>query len=240
MRPGLAPTPDARKRLVREAIIARNIRHPNVVAVHDVGQSEGQVYIVMELLQGKNLRWWLGEQSRRGADCSVPAATAIMLAILEGLDAAHAQNVAHRDLKPENVFLLSEPGDGAMKLKILDFGLARTDGPQASHVSMMGTPVYMAPEQGTMPDTVRPSADPYSLSIMFYEPLIGVPPQRHWQPPSRGRADVPQAIDTLIEGGIADHARSRPQSVVEYRNALLAALAPPKPAPQAQTPVLAQ
>lgn len=149
MRPGLAPRSGARKRLVREAIIARNIRHPNVVAAHDVGQAEGQVYIVMELLQGKNLRWWLGEQTSRGADCSVPAATAIMLVILEWLDAAHAQNVVHRDPKPENVFLLSEPGDGAMKLKILDFGLARTYGPQASHGSLQAEAGRMSCRQLT-------------------------------------------------------------------------------------------
>lgn len=231
IRPGLASTPEARKRLVREAIVARNIRHSNVVAVHDVGLSAERVYMVMELLQGQNLRMWLGQQSSRGVDCSFPAVTAIVLAILDGLDAAHAQNVVHRDLKPENVFLLSEPGDGAVKLKILDFGLANANGPHASQASMMGTPIYMAPEQRTMPDSARASADLYSLSIMFYELLMGVPPERFWQPPSRGRADVPQTIDALIERGISNHPRSRPQSVAEYRAALLAALTPPKPAP---------
>ncbi len=233
LRAGLAPTPEARKRLVRETILARNIRHANVVAVHDVGSAGEQVYMVMEFLEGQPLRRWLRSQNSRGVDCPVPAASAIIMAILDGLDAAHAQGVVHRDLKPENIFLLSEPGEGAMRLKILDFGLARADGPQASEASMMGTPFYMAPEQLTTPDTARASADLYSLSVMFYELLVGVVPQRHWQPPSRSRADVPQAIDMLIERGLSDHARSRPQSVGEYRAALLTALTTPKPAPPA-------
>jgi tRNA A-37 threonylcarbamoyl transferase component Bud32 len=238
IRSGQAPTAEARKRLVRETILARNIRHPNVVAVHDVGLVGEQAYMVMELLEGRTLRSWLRHHSSQDSECAFPVARAIILAVADGLDAAHAQGVVHRDLKPENVFLVSEPGPGGVRLKLLDFGLARTDGPQATGSAMMGTPHYMAPEQITAPDTARPSADIYSLSVMFYELLVGVLPQGHWQAPSKGRSDVPPAIDALIEAGLSNRARSRPQSVAEYRNALLApSTRPPPAAPAAKVDV---
>ncbi len=233
VRAGRAQTAEARKQLVRETILARNIRHPNVVAVHDAGLAGEQAYMVMELLQGANLRSWLRTHNSQDSDCAYPLARAIMLAILDGLDEAHAQGVVHRDLKPENVFLLAEPNESGARLKLLDFGLAQTDGPQASGASMLGTPHYMAPEQITAPDTTRPSADIYSLSVMFYELLVGVLPQGHWQPPGKGRDDVPAAVDALIEAGLSNRARLRPQSAAEFRTALLAAsmpaAAPPAP-----------
>ncbi len=231
IRTGQAPTPEARKRLVRETIMARNVRHPNVVAVHDAGLAGEQAYMVMELLEGRTLRSWLRQHGAQDTECAYPVVQAIIIAILDGIDAAHAQGVVHRDLKPENVFLLSEPGEGSVRLKLLDFGLARTDGAPMGSQTLVGTPHYMAPEQITAPDTAKASADLYSLSVMFYELLVGVLPQGHWQPPSRGRADVPSQVDQLIEAGLSNRPRSRPQSVAEYRAALLAA-ATPKPAPQ--------
>ncbi|MDP3492764.1 MAG: serine/threonine-protein kinase [Hyphomonadaceae bacterium] len=231
IRAGQAPTPEARKRLVRETIMARNVRHPNVVAVHDAGLAGEQAYMVMELLEGRTLRSWLRQHGAQDTDCAYPVVRALITAILDGIDAAHAQGIVHRDLKPENVFLLSEPGEGGVRLKVLDFGLARTDGAPMGSQTLVGTPHYMAPEQITAPDTAKPSADLYSLSVMFYELLVGVLPQGHWQPPSRGRADVPPQVDQLIEAGLSNRPRSRPQSVAEYRAALLAA-ATPKPSPQ--------
>ena len=223
IRTGQAPTPEARKRLVRETIMARNVRHPNVVAVHDAGLAGEQAYMVMELLEGRTLRSWLRQHGAQDTDCAYPVVQAIIVAILDGIDAAHAQGIVHRDLKPENVFLLSEPGEGGVRLKLLDFGLARTDGAPMGSQTLVGTPHYMAPEQITTPDTAKASADLYSLSVMFYELLVGVLPQGHWQPPSRGRGDVPPEIDKLIEAGLSNRPRSRPQSVAEYRAALLAA-----------------
>jgi serine/threonine protein kinase len=84
----------------------------------------------------------------------------------------------------------------------------------------------MAPEQLTAPDTVGPSADLYSISVMFYELLMDAPPQGHWQPPSGGRSGIPPGIDQLIEKSLSNRARSRPQSVAEYRKALKTALGP--------------
>ena len=80
----------------------------------------------------------------------------------------------------------------------------------------MGTRGYMAPEQLTSPDMVGPSADLYALSVMFYELLMDVVPQGHWQPPSGGRGDVPRTIDVWIERGLSNRPQNRPQTAAEY------------------------
>jgi serine/threonine protein kinase len=144
--------------------------------------------------------------------------------ILAGLDAAHKAGVVHRDLKPENVMLTTVPNDQGAQLKILDFGVARAAGAGDTGATSLGTRGYMAPEQITAPDAAQPSADLYSLSVMFYELLVGVVPQGHWQPPSGGRSDVPPAIDKLIERGLANNPRVRPQNVAEYGQLLADAM----------------
>ncbi|MDZ4761984.1 MAG: DUF805 domain-containing protein, partial [Alphaproteobacteria bacterium] len=137
-----------------------------------------------------------------------------------------------RDLKPENVMMLSEPTDGGVRLKLLDFGIARAGGGADTGATSLGTRGYMAPEQITAPDAAQPSADLYSLSVMFYELLVGVVPQGHWQPPSHGRGDVPSGIDDLVQKGLSNNPRSRPQTVADYLKALDGAIAGrPKPPP---------
>ncbi len=120
--------------------------------------------------------------------------------------------------------LIGEPGDAGVSLKILDFGVARAAGSGDTGSTSLGTRGYMAPEQITAPDAAQPAADLYSLSVMFYELLVGVLPQGHWQPPSGGRSDVPPAIGKLIERGLANNPRVRPQSVAEYGKALAEAM----------------
>ncbi len=223
------------QRMIQEGITSRDIRHPNVVAVYDVGEASGQPYLSMEHLNGLSLRSWTRQQMAAGTDCSMKAASRIVLEILAGLEAAHAAGVVHRDLKPENVMLLSQPTDDAVKLKLLDFGIARAGGATDTGMTSTGTARYMAPEQATAPDAVQPSADLYSLSVMFYELLVGVVPQGHWQPPSGGRSDVPQGIDDLIQRGLSNAPRSRPQSAAEYRGLLETVLKggkAPKPEPK--------
>lgn len=215
---------DAVQRLIREGVTSRDIRHPNVVAVYDVGEAEGQPYMSMEFLQGQSLRAWTRKRLQTSTDCSMLTAANIIAEILAGLDAAHKAGVVHRDLKPENVMLIGEPGDAGVSLKILDFGVARAAGSGDTGSTSLGTRGYMAPEQITAPDAAQPAADLYSLSVMFYELLVGVLPQGHWQPPSGGRSDVPAAIDRLIEKGLANNPRVRPQSVAEYGKALAEAM----------------
>lgn len=214
-------------RLISEGVTTQDIRHRNVVAVYHVDQLEGRPFIAMEYVSGVSLRAWHRKQVNARTDVPMKVAAQIIREVLDGLQAAHELNVVHRDLKPENIMLTAEPGEDAAPLKILDFGIARAAGKpvESSTGTGLGTPRYMAPEQITNPDSAGPSADLYSLSIIFYEMLVDVLPTGGWQPPSGGRADVPAGIDALIQSGLQNRPASRPQSVAEYRQKLDAAMA---------------
>jgi serine/threonine protein kinase len=216
----------AMQRLIGEGVTARDIRHPNVVAVYDVGVSENQPFVAMEYLDGISLRSWHGRAMQRGVPVPLRVAVRIIAEVIDGLKAAHDAGVIHRDLKPENIILLSDPTEQSAPLKLLDFGIARAAGNNlnASSGTGLGTPDYMAPEQRTNPDSVGPSADLYSISIMLYELLVGVVPGRHWQPPSGGRADVPVEVDALILKGMSDNRDMRPQTAAQYRKELVDAV----------------
>ncbi len=213
------------QRMIDEGITARNVRHANVVAVYDVGQADGQPYLSMELIEGQSLRAWHRSIKERGEDVPFPIAMNLIGEIVNGLHAAHSAGVVHRDLKPENVMLLEEPTAQGARLKILDFGIARAVGTSTDSGtgSAVGTPRYMAPEQITQPDLAGPPADIYSLSVVFYELLVDVLPQGHWQPPSGGRSDVTAAIDDLIQRGLSNRPANRPQTAADYARQLTAA-----------------
>lgn len=224
IRPERLSGTNAIEKLIAEGVTARDIRHPNIVAVYDVGQSDGQPFVSMEYLEGKSLRAWQREQQ---GDVPLRVAARIMAEIMDGLKAAHAAGVVHRDLKPENIIMMSsEPTDEKAPLKILDFGIARATGAalESGTGTGLGTPRYMAPEQITNADSAGPPADLYSSSVMFYELLVGVLPQGHWQPPSGGRSDVPVGIDELIEKGLSNRPANRAQSATEYRQAIVDAV----------------
>lgn len=217
---------NAIKRLISEGITARDIRHPNIVAVYDVGEAGGQPFVSMEYLGGQSLRAWHREKVQQREDVPLRVAARIIAETLDGLKAAHDAGVIHRDLKPENIILMDTPTEQAAPLKILDFGIARAAGErlESGTGTGLGTPRYMAPEQITNPDTAGPPADLYSVSVLFYELLVDVLPQGHWQPPSGGRSDVPQGIDALIERGLSNRPANRPQSAQDYRKALVDAV----------------
>jgi serine/threonine protein kinase len=188
----------------------------------------------MEYIEAISLRDWHRKQVQDRKDVPLAVAARIVAEILDGLTAAHGKGIVHRDLKPENILLTDDPTPEKASLKIVDFGIARAAGApiESGTGTGLGTPRYMAPEQVTNADSAGPSADLYSLSIIFYELLVDVLPQGHWQPPSGGRADIPAAIDRLIERGLANRAASRPQSASEYRQQLVAAMGgyyPPQP-----------
>jgi serine/threonine protein kinase len=233
--PVLADRPSARQRFVSEGLMARDVRHPNVVAMYDVGDADGQVYLVMEHLGGETLRKWLRRTLQEGRDVAFDTARGIIRSVLEGLAAAHAVGVVHRDLKPENVMLLGDPQAGDYRLKILDFGIARAVGASSQLTttsSSTGTPLYMAPEQKTAADTVGPPADLYAVTAMLYEILVGVAPEGRWGAPSRERQDLPAGIDAVVERGLASRPRSRYQSAEEYIETLAGvgrSMGPPTP-----------
>lgn len=174
----LSAEPDAVERFTVEARAASLIEHENVVRVSDFGRSaDGQLYLVMELLSGHTL----ADELKAGA---LPPARArfIACAILRGLEAAHARGVVHRDLKPENVFIT--PRDGQQDaVKLLDFGIARmrhegTDFEKrlTKEGAIMGTPMYMAPEQLRSERDIDARADLYAVGVLLYEMLAGRPP----------------------------------------------------------------
>lgn len=215
----------AMRRLIEEGVTARDVRHPNVVAVYDVGQSDGQPFVAMEYLDGISLWEWHARLMQRGESVPMRVAARIAVEILQGLRAAHEAGVIHRDLKPENIILMREPTEKSAPLKLLDFGIARTaNAPTSTSSTGIGTPDFMAPEQRTNPDLVGPAADLYSLSVLLYYLLVNALPTLHWQPPSGGRSDVPQEVDDLILKGMSTNRNLRPQSAEEYRVALISAV----------------
>ncbi|NIV45879.1 MAG: protein kinase, partial [Gammaproteobacteria bacterium] len=175
----VAANPDAYARFEREAKAVAALSHPNILAIHDFGQHDGTAYAVMELLEGETLREALSPgplPQRKAIDYARQTA--------RGLGAAHDGGVVHRDLKPENLFVTR---DG--RVKILDFGLARTaaeqsadardDTPTHTHLTgpgtVLGTINYMSPEQARG-EPAGPSSDIFSLGSVLYEMLTGSRP----------------------------------------------------------------
>ncbi len=170
-----------RQRLLREGQSLARVVHPNVVSVYDVGQTDGQVFVAMELVEGGTLRDWM----KRGG-YSFAEAIAMFRAIGQGLAAVHEAGVVHRDFKPENVLLGS---DG--RPRVTDFGLARyaeedLDEPNAPRSvpasasltqtgALIGTPSYMAPEQLAR-RSVGPPADVFAFAVTLWEALYGKRP----------------------------------------------------------------
>jgi len=168
--------PDLLHRFFTEARAASLSEHEGIVRVLDCDvHSSGHAYIVMEYLEGQTLRAYLASRGKAPA----PEAAAIMLRVADAMAAAHAKGIVHRDLKPDNIFLLSNP---AGAVKIVDFGIAKLSRLQsAPHTktlsgALMGTPLYMSPEQAREAGTVDARTDIYSLGCILYELLSGRTP----------------------------------------------------------------
>jgi eukaryotic-like serine/threonine-protein kinase len=159
-----------RERLLHEARAASALNHPNIVVVHDLGESEGALYIAMELVDGQTLREWARAKSRSPQD-----SLRMLRQATAALQVAHAAGLVHRDLKPENMLVRR---DGL--LKILDFGLARSVTPDEGMTAtmpgtVMGTAPYMSPEQ-VLGRPAGPPSDLFSLGTILYELLTGKHP----------------------------------------------------------------
>ncbi len=159
----LSQDPAALARFHSEVRIARQVSHPNVCRVFDVGDTEGTLFLTMEYVDGEDL----GSLVRRIGRLSPDKATEIARQICAGLAAAHERGVIHRDLKPTNVML-----DGSGKVRITDFGLASLAASIQGVEARAGTPAYMAPEQ-LAGHEVTTKSDIYSLGLVLYEILTG-------------------------------------------------------------------
>ena len=180
LRPEVAQNPQVVARFLTEARAVNDIRHPNVVEITDIGVSEGLHYIVMSFLEGETL----GERLERDRVLDEASAIRIVRQVASALGAAHERGIVHRDLKPENIFLLNHP-DYPDYVKVLDFGIAKLIGDQASPEShlteggtVVGTPAYMSPEQCRARGELDHRSDIYSLGVMLYQMLVGQVPFR--------------------------------------------------------------
>ncbi|MGZ5970337.1 MAG: serine/threonine-protein kinase, partial [Polyangiales bacterium] len=162
---------DSNARFAREAAAASSVKSPHVVQMLDYGVTEdGVAYIVMELLEGRDLARRIREHGPLGADEVVQ----IVEQVATALDRAHARNVVHRDIKPENIFLCDVGGDAPF-VKILDFGVAKESRNAFGTLAgeLLGTPPYMSPEQLEGAATVDARSDLWSLGVVVFEALTG-------------------------------------------------------------------
>jgi len=240
MREGLVEDEAARIRFQREARAAVRLQHPNAVAVTDSGEtSDGYVYLVMELLEGRTLREILVKE----APIETARAISIMLQASDAVAAAHEAGIIHRDLKPSNI-LVTQSADAPAMVKVLDFGVAKLapyilddEDPNITlrgAGARVGTPRYMAPEQSNG-NGLTPAADVYSLGVILYEMLTGMAPftgstpmeiaAKHVSdPPHAPReivAAIPEDIEHVVLHALEKDAADRPANAAEFRSELL-------------------
>ena len=177
LHPAMAGNTDVVNRFFNEARAATKIEDPGIVQVFDYGRSpDGHVYIVMELLDGEPL----DARLERLGKLAVIDALRIMRQVASSLGAAHARGIIHRDLKPENIFVVRDPEvAGGERAKILDFGIAKLSDQNTvltQTSTVMGTPVYMSPEQCRGTGKVDARSDVYSLGCVLFTLIAGRPP----------------------------------------------------------------
>ena len=236
----------AAQRFHHEAQAAGRLNHPNIVAIHEYGESGDEMFIAMEYVEGRSLF----ELTARGERLALPDVIALMLQLLDALACAHAQNVWHRDIKPANLLVTPEG-----RLKVSDFGIARIDSVALTQVSTaLGSPGYMAPERYTG-ETTDQRVDLFSCGVLLYELLSGESPFKgsnsavmyqvlQQDPPAPSSLAIgnppPAAFDAVVAKALAKNAGDRFASAVEMRDALLSAApegtlkqTPPATGPQA-------
>jgi predicted Ser/Thr protein kinase len=207
-----AMSPDFVERFRREARSLAKLSHPNIVAVHDFGESNGLYYFAMEFVDGVNLREMIRTGKMRPEE-----ALAVVPKICDALQYAHEEGVVHRDIKPENILI-----DKRGRVKIADFGLAKllrrdaTDATLTQTGMALGTPRYMAPEQLDRPETVDHRADIYSLGVVFYEMLTGEVPMGRFAPPSE-KVHVDVKLDEIVLHALERDVERRYQHASEVK-----------------------
>ena len=216
-------------RFRREARAAAMLRHPNVITIHDFGETDdvhAPAYIVMEFVKGTPLRELLHSENH----FSVERGVRLMRGICAGVAAAHRQGVVHRDLKPENILVVAPDDDFEVEsVRVVDFGLAKllADAGGTATGAVVGTPFYMSPEQ-CLGEPLDARSDVYSLGAMFYEMLSGRRPfeaqtvsgviNRHLHeppPPFDVALGIPRRVSVGIYHALAKDPDDRPQTATE-------------------------
>ena len=219
--PTIGQAAEFSNRFAREAKALAKLNHPGIVTIHEFGQADGLYFIVMEFVDGVNLRQLMA------TDRIAPRqALAIVPQICDALQFAHDHGIVHRDIKPENILL-----DRLGRVKVADFGIAKLVGaaddeeherwPQTDATlagKIMGTPQYMAPEQIDHPSEVDHRADIYALGVVFYQMLTGELPGKDLQAPSR-KVQIDVRLDEIVLRAMAKDPELRYQqaSVMKTR-----------------------
>jgi len=232
-----ARDPEIVARFRREAFAATAVGNEHIIEVLDLGEADdGSVYMVLELLDGRDL----AAEIRRSGPLPIAQLVHIASQVCEALAAVHAKDIVHRDLKPENVYLIARGGD-ANFVKVLDFGISKVKsalgapGDSATRTgTALGTPYYMAPEQARGAKDVDHRVDLYALGVMMFRALTGQHPfddasfpmlvlKICTEPPPpvrRYRGDVPEALEQLIERLLAKDRAQRYSTAHEVQLAL--------------------
>jgi tRNA A-37 threonylcarbamoyl transferase component Bud32 len=235
----LAADPAFAERFTREGRVLARLSHPNIVTIHDFGQASGFFYLLMEFVDGVNLR-----QAMKVGRFTPAQALAVVPKICEALQFAHQEGILHRDIKPENILL-----DSKGRVKIADFGIAKLLGSEAQSFGLSsldsaaegnsltseagkpgdanltevgkapGTPQYMAPEQLAHPQDVDHRADIYSLGVVFYEMLTGELPVGRFAPPSE-KSTVDPRMDEVVLRALERERERRTQTAGEMKTQL--------------------
>lgn len=225
--------PGFTERFSREARALARLNHPNIVSVHDFGQAGGLYYLVMEFVDGANLR-----DIERSGRLTPKEALEIVPQICDALQFAHDEGIVHRDIKPENILI-----DKKGRVKITDFGIAKIIGATPEKIGLtgardvIGTPHYMAPEQIEKPNTVDHRADIYSLGVVFYELLTGELPMGRFLPPS-SKVQVDVRFDHVVLRALEKEPERRYQHASEVKTDIQTIGVPPKISapPEAEIP----
>lgn len=224
LRPEFAENQTSLQRFRREAEAVAGINHANIVQIYQIGESEGMHYMVLEYVEGRNLRDYL---LKKGSP-DLPIALNIMRQVASALQRASELGFVHRDVKPENILLTRKT-----EVKVADFGLSRCFATQEPlHLTQsgvtMGTPLYMSPEQ-VQGRVVDPRSDIYSFGVSCYHMLAGEPPfrgatafevalqhvQNEPQPLAERRPDLPPELCALVHRMMAKNPDERPQGARE-------------------------
>jgi len=229
----LASEPGAFERFEREARAASSLDHPNICSIYQLGEHDGQPFIVMQLLEGMTLREWIEAGMGSGSPARLPELIDYAIQIADGLDAAHQKGIIHRDIKPTNVLVTLQ--DGRPLVKIIDFGIAKAVG-RSQHTrtgALKGKCGYMSPEQARG-ETVDGRADIFALGIVLHELLTG---RRLFKaeddvqtlarvrecrvpPPSQLEPELPPGLDPIVLKALAKDPSARYAGAQELRLAL--------------------
>lgn len=218
------------ERFHREAKALARLNHPNIVTIHDFGKSGPFYYLLMDFVDGVNLR-----QLSNARRLTPKEALAIVPSVCDALQFAHDHGIVHRDIKPENLLL-----DKEGRLKIADFGIAKMLGTEPSRTGMAesqpaGTPQYMAPEQLANSTTSDHRADIYSLGVVLYELLTGELPSQRLEPPSR-KIQIDVRLDEVVLRALEREPERRYQTAAEVKSDLEKVTLPPEVHKQTYTP----